>query len=213
MGDDADGLRLTGMGLLRRRPHHRQHPAARGRRPACSTASARSIRSRASAPSAISSTSQWWHKDDDGDVTKANLYYVYYTLQHLHQQDRHDFEDPRANGVSDEFEQYEHRNVYGGNLSQSLHVAPVRRQRAQHGRRANAVTTTFRRIGTSTSSLAILYVRWTRSAFRKSTSASITSNEIKWGTKVRTVLGLREDYFHWDVDDFVLPENSGHTES
>ena len=40
------------------------------------------------------------------------------------------------------------------------------------------------------------------------------TNEVKWGPKVRTVLGLRGDYFHWDVDDLALGEsNSGSTES
>ena len=39
------------------------------------------------------------------------------------------------------------------------------------------------------------------------------NSDVKWGEKVRTELGLRVDYFHWHVDDFVLPENSGHTES
>src|SRR5208337_3399933 len=36
-------------------------------------------------------------------------------------------------------------------------------------------------------------------------------NEVKWGPKVRTVVGFREDFFHWDVNDFLLPENSGET--
>src|SRR5208283_2145978 len=39
------------------------------------------------------------------------------------------------------------------------------------------------------------------------------NNDVKWGEKVRTELGLRADYFHWHVDDFILPENSGKTES
>ena len=157
IGDDDNGFRLTALGLFRRRPHQRQHSHHRGGSRAPSTASARSIRSRASPRSAISSTPQWWHKDDEGESTKANLYYINYRFSIWTNTTRHrDLDDAEGNtGVSDEFQQYEHRNVYGGNLLADPAVAPVRRQRAEHLRRANPLRRHLRRSAPITPTPAI----------------------------------------------------------
>jgi hypothetical protein len=158
---------------------------------------------------------QWWHKDDAGDLTKANVYYVYYRFNILAngtgtlQDDQAGNFAPDGSSIPDTVQQFMHGSIFGGNISQTftsrLFGDSVHNTFGLQSRNDNIPHIGVNHVGvTELDSASIiesnLGVYWT--------------NEVKWGPKVRTVLGLRGDYFHWHVDDTALgPDNSGSTES
>jgi hypothetical protein len=161
---------------------------------------------------------QWWHRDDAGDLTKANLYYIYYRFRIFTNTTGTAIDDaagnfnPDGSSIPDEFEQFEHRSVYGGNLSQSF----ASRIFGDCVRNTFGLQTRFDLIpalGVNHTDARNLLTQLDDASIQELNIGLYWQNEIKWGAKVRTVLGLRGDYFHWDVDDFLLPENSGHTEA
>jgi hypothetical protein len=151
---------------------------------------------------------QWWHKNDAGDLTKANLYYVNYAFG-IYLNETGDLQDP-VNG--DTVHEFEHRSTFGGNVEESWNSRlfgdcvrntvglQVRNDNTPHVGDEHVVARNL---------LNIL----DEASIQESSVGLYMQNEVKWGPKVRTVLGLRGDYFHWHVNDFVLPENSGKTES
>jgi TonB-dependent Receptor Plug Domain len=152
---------------------------------------------------------QWWHRDDAGDLTKANLYYVYYRFN-IFTNTSGDLKDP-ING--DTVQQFEHRSTFGGNVSQSftsrLFGDCVRNTFGLQVRNDN-----IPHIGDYHVVARIPVNVLDDASIKESNLGASWTNEIKWGPKVRTVLGLRADYFHWHVDDFAFGEaNSGKTEA
>jgi hypothetical protein len=151
--------------------------------------------------------SQWWHRNDAGDVTKANLYYVYYSFS-IFTNTTGNLQDP-DNG--DLIHQFEHRSTFGGNLSQSwnsrLFGDCVRNTVGLQVRNDS-----IPRLGVEHVVARNLLNVIDEASILESNVGLYFTNEVKWGEKVRTVLGVRGDYFHWHVDD-LLPENSGKTEA
>jgi hypothetical protein len=151
---------------------------------------------------------QWWHRDDAGDLAKANLYYVYYGYDEFFNETGN-FEDP-VNG--DLLHRFEHRSTFGGNLEQSwnsrLFGDCVRNTVGLQVRNDN-----IPHIGDEHDVARNLLNVIDEARITESNIGIYFKNDVKWGEKLRTVLGVRADYFHWHVDDFVLPENSGKTES
>lgn len=205
MGDDCDGLRLTAMSYSGVGRINDQIPLE---------AVETGVLSRLGTldPFEGISTqrhqvnSQWWHQGDDGSLTKGNLYYVYYRFN-IYTNPSGDFLDP-VNG--DEFQQFEHREFFGGNLSHSW-TSPftdcVRNTVGLQVRNDN-----IPHIGINHTEAQNIVNVIDDASIKESNIGLYFSNEVKWGEKVRTVMGLRGDYFHWHVDD-ILPENSGKTES
>jgi TonB-dependent Receptor Plug Domain len=152
---------------------------------------------------------QWWHRADAGDLTKANLYFVDYRFNDYFNETG-DFFDP-VNG--DLVREYEHNMTFGGSASHSWNSSlfgdNVRNTVGIQIRNDDAPI-----IGDDhVVARNLLNVLDAASVFETNVGVYYNS-DVKWGEKVRTELGLRADYFHWDVDDFVLPEeNSGKTES
>jgi hypothetical protein len=207
MGDDADGMRITGIGYsgVGRTNNAIPLPAVQS-----------GILDRWGTADPFEGVStqrfqgnfQWWHKDDAGDTTRANLYYVYYAYEEYFNESGN-FNDP-VNG--DLLHRFEHRSTFGGNLEQSWNSrlfgdcmrntvgVQVRNDNTPHIGDEHVVERNLLNVideGAITESNVGIYY----------------TNDAKWGDKLRTVLGVRGDYFHWHVDDFVLPENSGKTES
>jgi hypothetical protein len=151
---------------------------------------------------------QWWHKDDAGDFTKANLYYVYYGYNEFFDETG-SFMDP-LNG--DLLHRFEHTTTFGGSVEQSwnsrLFGDNVRNTVGLQVRNDNTPHIGDEHV-VSRNLLNVL----DEASILESNVGLYYTNETKWSEKVRTVAGLRGDYFHWHVDDFVLPENSGKTES
>jgi hypothetical protein len=156
---------------------------------------------------------QWWHKDDAGDVTRANIYYIYYQFRIFTNTSGTAMDDEAgAPGVPDEFEQFEHRHVYGANLS---HVIPSRLF-GENVRNTFGTQVRFDDIpslGVNHTVARQLFVPLDNVSIQELNLGFYYQNEIKWGPKVRTVMGFREDFFHWNVDDFLIPENSGSTQA
>jgi TonB-dependent Receptor Plug Domain len=164
---------------------------------------------------------QWWHRDDAGDVTKANVYYIYYQFRIFTNTTGTAIDDSSINastgqlntGVSDEFEQYDsHRSVYGTNFSQMM-PSRIFGDNVQ-----NTVGTQIRfdldpSVGTNHTVANNLYVPLDNASIQELNAGFYYENQIKWGPKVRTVLAFREDYFHWDVCDSLIYQNSGNTQA
>lgn len=151
---------------------------------------------------------QWWHRDDAGDLTKANAYYVYYRFSDYFNETGN-FED-RING--DTVHEFEHNTAVGANLSQSWNS----RLFGENVRNTVGLQAYFLDIPHLGDVHVVDRVPLNvldEASILETNVAAYLQNEVKWGEKVRSVVGLRADYFHWNVDDFVLPENSGKTES
>src|SRR5262245_164493 len=147
--------------------------------------------------------SEWSYKGDKS-LTQANAYLVYYRL-HLFSNFTFFLDDP-VNG--DQFEQSDRRVIVGGNVAQ---------------------TWSTNWLGTSMDHTLGLQVRHdaipevalfqTQDRIRLSTTRNddvhetsvgfYYQNQTQWFPKVRTVLGLREDVFVFDVNSDIAV-NSGH---
>jgi len=152
---------------------------------------------------------QWWHRNDAGDLTKANMYFVYYGFSDFFNETG-DFEDP-VNG--DLVHEFEHNMTFGGSAEHSwnsgLFGDGVRNTIGIQVRNDNTP-----HIGDEHVVARNLLNVLDEASIIESNIGVYYNSDVKWGEKVRTELGLRTDYFHWHVDDFVLPEeNSGKTES
>jgi hypothetical protein len=161
---------------------------------------------------------QWWHKDDAGDVTRFNAYYIYYQFRIFTNTTGTALDDaamnfnPDGSSVQDEFEQFEHRNVYGTNLSQML-PSRIFGDNVQNTFGVQIRFDDIPELGTNHTVAQQLLVPLDEVSIQELNAGFYYENDIKWGPKVRTVLGFREDFFHWDVTDFLIPQNSGSTQA
>src|SRR5208282_5800168 len=111
MGDDADGLRVTTMGYsgVGHTTNAIPLPAVEA-----------GLLNRFGTVDPFQGVStqrdqinaQWWHRNDAGDLTKANLYYIHYGYDEFFNETG-SFEDP---GNGDLLHRFEHRSTFGGNL-------------------------------------------------------------------------------------------------
>ena len=146
-----------------------------------------------------------WARKGDKSLTEANAYLTYYRL-HLFSNFTFFLDDP-ING--DQFEQSDERFVFGGNVAQTWYTTWLGRAmdhsiglQVRHDAIPEvALFQTLRRdrIGT------------TRNDDVHETSVGFYyQNQTQWHPKVRTVLGLREDVFVFDVNSDTAV-NSGNT--
>jgi hypothetical protein len=150
---------------------------------------------------------QWWHKSSDGDLTKANIYYIYYRFN-IYANGTGDLNDP-VNG--DTVQQFMHASIFGGNISHSFSLMDdnARNTIGLQSRNDNVA-----HIGVNHTAARNVINELDDAIVFESSLGLYWINDVKWSEKVRTVLGLRGDYFHWHVDDRALgPPNSGSTES
>ena len=113
MGDDGEGIALTGTGYRGQwnaTNQISQRPSRRG----WSIASARSIRPTAAKPTRVGLNAEYW-RDDDAAVTRANAFMQYYALD-LFSNFTYFLDDP-VNG--DQIEQVDERVYSGANVSLS----------------------------------------------------------------------------------------------
>ncbi len=140
-------------------------------------------------------------------MTRANVYYVYYAFS-IFTNTTGDLQDP-VNG--DLVHQFEHRSTFGGNLSQSWNsrlLGDCVRNTVGVQVRNDSIP----RLGNEHVDARNLVNIVDEASVLESNVGLYYTNEVKWGPKVRTVLGVRGDYFHWHVDD-IDPNNSGKTEA
>jgi hypothetical protein len=148
--------------------------------------------------------SEWSYKGDKS-LTQANAYLTYYRLR-LFSNFTFFLDDP-DNG--DQFEQSDKRFVYGGNVAQTWFTTWLGRAmdhsiglQVRHDAIPEVAlfqTQQRERIGT------------TRNDDVHETSVGFYyQNQTQWHPKVRTVLGLREDVFVFDVNSDIAA-NSGNT--
>ena len=207
IGDDANGFRVTGLGYQGVGRTNDAIPVA---------AIQQGVLHRFGSADPFEGVStyrtqvnaQWWSRNDAGDTSKANLYYVNYAYSEFFNESG-DFNDP-LNG--DLLHRYEHVSTFGGNAEQGwdsrLFGDCSRNTVGVQVRNDNMPT-----IGDEHVVARNLLNVIDQAAIQETNIGLYYKNDTKWGQYVRTVFGLRADYFHWHVDDFVLAENSGHTES
>lgn len=152
---------------------------------------------------------QWWHHSDAGSFTKANLYCIYYGFNDFFNETG-DFEDP-VNG--DLVREFEHDITFGGNLERSWNSSllgdNVRYTIGLQNRNDDIPS-----IGDEHVIARNLLNVLDEAKIMESNIGLYFNNDVKWGPKVRTALGLRGDYFHWNVNDFTFPQaNSGKTDA
>lgn len=147
---------------------------------------------------------QWFHKGEDGSVTKANVYGYYYSLN-IFSNFTFFLNDP-VNG--DQIDQIDRRWVSGTNLEHTWESKLFGSQ---------VVNT----VGYQLRNDWIPHVGLHNTAQRQPLSAVnddkvdqlvnsvYAETQVKWSEKVRTVLGARGDWYFFNVDSQDTPENSG----
>jgi hypothetical protein len=152
---------------------------------------------------------QYWHRDDAGDSFKANVYYIYYRFN-IYANGDGDIADP-DNG--DTVQQFMHESIFGGNISQTFN-SRLFGDCVRNTFGLQSINYNIPNVGVNHTVARNVLTELDDSSVFESNLGVYWTNEVKWGPKVRTVLGLRGDYFHWHVDDRALgPLNSGSTES
>lgn len=150
---------------------------------------------------------QWWHKDDDGWKTWANIFAVYYSLDLF--SDFTFFLDDPVHG--DQRNQIDRRWRTGANInhewSASFDANVVHRVGLQ------LLNDNIPHVGLHHSQDRVFTSAISDDSADEFTAAIFYINEVKWTEKVRTIIGLRGDYYHFNVDSHLQPINSGHTES
>jgi len=155
----------------------------------------------------LTTVGQWWHTDDEyGTVTRASVYGAYYSLD-LFNNFTFFLDDPV---FGDQFLQSEHRFYSGFDVSHQW-KSWVFGDQVQHRVGAQlrndhipavALTRTTQRIPLSVTR---------EDAVDQTLSSVYYVNETKWAEKIRTMLGLRGDYYAFNVDSISEPLNSGDT--
>lgn len=141
------------------------------------------------------SLSSEWVAGGESDAFEASLYAIDYRLE-LFSNFTYFLDDP-VNG--DQFEQFDNRNVYGGRVQRAFtlsRLSLVERFRIGLTSRFDDIHTaglfrTRQRERLSTIS---------RDVVEQLSIAGYAEAEVQWAPKVRSVLGVRADYYHFDVD-------------
>ncbi|MBL8796328.1 MAG: TonB-dependent receptor plug domain-containing protein [Planctomycetia bacterium] len=155
----------------------------------------------------LTTVGQWWHTDEVyGTTTRASVYGAYYALD-LFNNFTFFLDDPV---FGDQFLQSEHRFYSGFDVSHQwrswVFGEDVQHRVGVQLRNDNipsvALTHTSQRIPVSVTR---------QDAVNQNLSSIYYVNETKWCEKVRTVLGLRGDYYSFNVDSESDPANTGDT--
>ncbi len=152
--------------------------------------------------------SQWWHRAEDGSVTKANVYGVYYSLN-IFSNFTFFLNDP-VNG--DQIDQIDRRWITGGNFSHQWHswlLGDRMVNTAGFQVRNDSIT----HVALHNTSQRLLVNAVSDDAVQEISVGPYLSSEVKWTEKVRSVVGARGDYFHFDDVARDTPANSGKKEA
>ncbi|OAI51018.1 hypothetical protein AYO44_17355 [Planctomycetaceae bacterium SCGC AG-212-F19] len=153
---------------------------------------------------------QWWHRGEQpGDLSKANFYYVYYRYNIF----ANTTGDAKDQDNGDTEQQFMHGSMFGGNISQTF-SSRLLGDCVRNTLGLQSINYNMPHIGVNHVVLRNPIAELDSASLQEVNLGVYWTNECKWGEKVRTVFGLRSDYFHWHVTDFTLgPPNSGHTEA
>lgn len=147
---------------------------------------------------------QAWHNWDSGAVTRANVYGYYYSLDIFN-----DFtfflQDPIH---GDQNDQIDRRWVTGVNLAHTWN-SYLLGDRMQHTVGLQIRNDWIPHVGLHHTEGRQLINTVTDDSVDAFDGSLYYQNQLRWGEKVRTVLGVRGDYIHNDVRDWYVPENSG----
>jgi hypothetical protein len=147
---------------------------------------------------------QWWHTWESGAVTRANVYGYYYSLNIFN-----DFtfflQDPIH---GDQNDQIDRRWVSGINLAHSWR-SPFLGEQVQNTIGLQVRNDWIPHVGLHHTEDRELVNIVTDDAVDTLDVAPYFQSTVKWGEKVRTVLGVRGDWIHFDVHDENVPENTG----
>jgi hypothetical protein len=151
---------------------------------------------------------QWWHHGDNGSITRGNIYGVYYSLN-IFSNFTFFLNDP-VHG--DQINQIDRRWITGGNISHQWN------SNLFGDRVVNTVGFQVRNDSIPHLGLHNTEQRQFLSAVSDDSVHEINlgpyiSSQVKWAEKVRSVIGARGDYFHFDDVSKDTPANSGHAEA
>jgi hypothetical protein len=151
---------------------------------------------------------QWWHKWDSGAETRANAYAYYYSLDIFN-----DFtfflQDPIH---GDQNDQIDRRWVTGGNIAHTWNSLLIG-ECAQNTVGLQLRNDSIPHVGLHHTEDRELVNVVTDDSVDDFDGALYYQNQMKWSEKVRTVVGVRADYIHFDVHDWYVPQNSGTIET
>jgi hypothetical protein len=152
---------------------------------------------------------QWWHHGDrDKDITQGNLYGYYYDFS-LFNNFTFFLQDPEH---GDQINQIDRRWVTGYNLSQQwapffVNLDMVNKIGVQ------LQNSWMPHVGLHHTQARMLLNDVTDDNVDEFSAGIYWTNQVKWSAKVRTVFGLRGDYYYFNVDDHDMPINSGNSEA
>ncbi|NDV62861.1 TonB-dependent receptor [Puniceicoccales bacterium CK1056] len=135
----------------------------------------------------------------EDSTTRASLYAIYYDLS-LWSNFTYFLEDP-VNG--DEFEQVDERMIYGGSIVHSIH-----RGEALHTIGFQTRYDDIQKVGLFQTSARQRLATIREDAVGELSMGVFYENEIDWTPRLKSIIGIRADYFDFDVDS-NLSENSG----
>ena len=144
-----------------------------------------------------------WHQHDDAGYTNASAYVQHYRLTLW---SNFTFFELRP-ATGDQFEQEEHRNIYGGRVAHGWH----------HGLFGNDSTTEVGlqvrnddiRVGLLNSEARLPFMTVSDDHVRETEVGAYVQNTTKWTPWFRSLVGLRADHVNMDMTSFTNPENSG----
>ncbi len=147
---------------------------------------------------------QWLHKGNDGSVTQANTYGVYYSLS-LFSNFTFALVDP-VNG--DQINQIDRRWIGGFNSSHSWN------SRLLGDQVVNTVGLQLRNdyiphVGLHNTANRQLVTAVSDDKVEELSTGLYFATQVKWAEKIRTVTGGRMDWYYFNVDAQDTPENSG----
>ena len=150
------------------------------------------------------SLSAEWQRSGAESVTRAVVYGLDYKLD-LFSNFTYFLDDP-VNG--DQFEQFDDRNAYGLKATHRWLTNwlgfPTENEVGLQGRYDD-----IHEIGLFKTSARRRLSTTRRDEVQQASGAIFFQNDIQWAPRFRTILGLRGDYYHFDVTGISDPENGG----
>jgi hypothetical protein len=151
-----------------------------------------------------------WHASDDAGYTKASAYLEHYRLQLWSDFTFYELRQglaPNPNLPSDQFEQVENRNIFGGQVVKGwLHDLLGRDSVTEAGLQ-------FRHdninVGLLDTQSRIPFATVSDNRVSETSAGLYLKNTTVWNPWLRTVAGLREDTVSMDMTSYALPQNSG----
>ncbi|HEX8199571.1 MAG TPA: TonB-dependent receptor, partial [Isosphaeraceae bacterium] len=203
LGDDDRGLSLTGTGYLASWTSTDQIPRRAVERGIIDFHGAIDPTDGGRA-SRLGGNAQFWNRWSNGALTRGNAYVYGYNLN-LFSNFTYFLRDP-VHG--DQFEQFDRRVVSGANLA---HQVPSRLfgDRVRHDVGVQVRNDSIPSVGLRNTQRRTILATVRDDQVDETNVGLYYQNQIQWAEKVRTYLGVRESFFHFDVHSLGRPANSG----